>query len=310
MTSKTQNGNGANAMCFTLNNWTEEEFKSIGKWKGVKYLVVGKEVGENGTPHLQGYVEWKSTKLWTTVHNKLPRAHWEGKSNLSTPKQAAEYCKKDGKFFEYGELSNQGERSDLNKIRDLIREGVIMEEIATENFSDFCRYHKAWEKYQNLLQKPRTQGSKIFWSFGESGTGKTQFAVSNNSENSMFIKDGTMWWDGYTQQDKIIIDDFDGKWPYRDFLRLLDPRGLAYQGQVKGSFVNINSKEIYITCEHPPSHFWWGNELKQVTRRIYGSGGKILRHFINERGEMDFTEITAEDQGNTKPDLLQLESGF
>jgi len=41
-----------------------------------------------------------------------------------------------------------------------------------------------------------------------------------------------------------------------------------YQGQVKGGYVNINSPFIYITCEHPPSYYWSGNELDQITRRL------------------------------------------
>lgn len=44
--------------CFTINNWTEEEFQLLQDIE-VQYLVVGKEVGENLTPHLQGYVQLK-----------------------------------------------------------------------------------------------------------------------------------------------------------------------------------------------------------------------------------------------------------
>lgn len=93
-----------------------------------------------------------------------------------------------------------------------------------------------------------------------------------------YIKDGTQWWDEYEQQEAIIIDDFDGKWPFRDLLRLLDR--YPYQGQFKGGYVPINSPFIYITCEHPPDWFWGpmakapltgdrsANELAQMLRRI------------------------------------------
>jgi hypothetical protein len=63
-----------------------------------------------------------------------------------------------------------------------------------------------------------------------------------------------------------VIDDFDGKWPYRDLLRLLDR--YVYQGQIKGGYVHINSDYIIITCEHRPEEYWSGNELTQVRRRL------------------------------------------
>ena len=56
----------ANAWCFTLNNWTESEHEFLSSkllGLGEKYFyIVGKEVGETGTPHLQGYVALRAGK--------------------------------------------------------------------------------------------------------------------------------------------------------------------------------------------------------------------------------------------------------
>jgi len=43
--------------CFTLNNWTDDELDAAVDWleDNTRYAVVGKEVGRNNTPHLQGY---------------------------------------------------------------------------------------------------------------------------------------------------------------------------------------------------------------------------------------------------------------
>lgn len=49
--------------CFTLNNWSESDYFIITEKivpKFCKYASIAKEVGESGTPHLQGYIEFKA----------------------------------------------------------------------------------------------------------------------------------------------------------------------------------------------------------------------------------------------------------
>lgn len=64
--------------CFTLNNWTKEEFSSIVQTfeSKSKFWIIGDETGENNTPHLQGYVEFKS-KCRPLGLFQFKRIHWE-----------------------------------------------------------------------------------------------------------------------------------------------------------------------------------------------------------------------------------------
>lgn len=69
-------------------------------------MVIGQEVGESGTPHLQGYIVFMERFRLTQIkklHPVAARCHWEPQSKFSTPKQAADYCKKEGQFIEDGE---------------------------------------------------------------------------------------------------------------------------------------------------------------------------------------------------------------
>lgn len=64
------------AYCFTLNNYTEEEYLSVTSLES-KYLVVGKEKGESGTPHLQGFIYFENPRGFNSVKKSIPRAHLE-----------------------------------------------------------------------------------------------------------------------------------------------------------------------------------------------------------------------------------------
>ncbi len=52
-------------LVFTLNNYTQSEVNAIKTLDGdndISYLIFGYEVGESGTPHLQGYIELSKQK--------------------------------------------------------------------------------------------------------------------------------------------------------------------------------------------------------------------------------------------------------
>jgi len=84
--------------CFTLNNYTAEDVSSIvpiiqahaTKW------VVGFEVGESGTPHLQGFIRFKTKKRPMTIFSSFRGIHWE--KCKGTDQQNLEYCSKDDDF--------------------------------------------------------------------------------------------------------------------------------------------------------------------------------------------------------------------
>lgn len=101
---------------FTLNNPTDNEEQHVVDWldsDNCIYGVVGRETGDSGTPHLQGFLVLPSPQRLSFLRNNLsPRAHYERAQGTSA--QASTYCKKDGDFEEFGELpQEQGRRTDI-----------------------------------------------------------------------------------------------------------------------------------------------------------------------------------------------------
>lgn len=85
--------------CFTLNNYLEEDKTNFEKWANCAtiYWGYGEEVGESGTPHLQGFFKLKKKERITGLKKKLnERYHFaETKGSLESN---IVYCSKDGKF--------------------------------------------------------------------------------------------------------------------------------------------------------------------------------------------------------------------
>lgn len=97
MTEKSQvkRPNGAKCWAFTWNNYPEFWLAPLAPaFQGAKWIV-GYEVGESGTPHLQGYVEFP-IKVRAIGYKDAPKEiHWEvARASRSTN---IEYCAKGGK---------------------------------------------------------------------------------------------------------------------------------------------------------------------------------------------------------------------
>lgn len=103
--------NGAHHWVFTLNNYTSEEYDgictSLSDQTIASYAVIGREIGEEGTPHLQGFVCFSNRKTMRAAKQILgDRVHLE--MRRGTAKQAADYCKKEKDFVEYGTPPSTG----------------------------------------------------------------------------------------------------------------------------------------------------------------------------------------------------------
>lgn len=250
----------------TINNFTPLD---VDRLNGLdcRYKIWQIEKGkECGTPHIHALIYYDNARVWPK--KLFPTAHIVYPKNLQ---KCIKYCSKEDTRvegpFEFGDRPQQGNRSDLDAVAKAVIDGTPLKTVAEQFPSHYVKYSRGLKLLREETQKHRDQdeGVTVLWLWGLAGVGKTYIPHQIFGED-IYIKDGTPWWDNYDHEKCILIDDFDGKWPFRDLLRLLDR--YKYQGQFKGGYIKINSPFIIITCEFPPWHFWEGNELKQVTRRI------------------------------------------
>lgn len=149
--------------CFTLNNYGPEDPERLlerfdDESLGITYLVFGREIAESGTPHLQGFVSFDRRRRLTFVRQALSEsAHYE--AARGTPKQAADYCRKDGDYSERGvEPTGQGSRNDIDRYKEWLLSfhrdhgrRPNQREIVAEFTSLFMRYSRAMLELPALL---------------------------------------------------------------------------------------------------------------------------------------------------------------
>lgn len=262
----------ARSWCFTLNNYTAEEMENL-KNLECTYIIYGEEVGEQGTPHLQGYIYLKNGKTLQAMKKfmGLPRVHLEVAKG--SPEQNKTYCSKQNLSFEKGDIGHQGKRSDLDGIKERINDGKsnMRDILAEANSYQSVRFA---EKLMVYSERGRDWETEVTWIYGPTGTGKTKLVhdiCSANGYDLYVCQDSAQWWDGYDGHDTVLIDDFRPDFiKYKDLLRLLDRYN--YRVAYKGGFRQLLAKRIFITAPHPPD-YWYNTDNfvednEQLLRRI------------------------------------------
>lgn len=135
--------------CFTVNN-PSDELKIIND-KDVEYVIYQKE--KVTTVHLQGYIVFYKKKALSVVKNFF-KNKYQIQPHLEMRKgdhqQAKDYCKKsDSRIagpYEFGSDAfipiKNGQRNDLDAVKENIEKGLTYEEILDLNFTQCVKYHR------------------------------------------------------------------------------------------------------------------------------------------------------------------------
>ncbi|AJP36427.1 replication-associated protein [Avon-Heathcote Estuary associated circular virus 15] len=264
---------------FTLNNWTEAEYTDIIA-SDVKWLVVGKEIGDEGTPHLQGAVVIGKQIAFSTV-KKWPgfsRAHIE--NMRGKPFDSLKYCtKQDTDAFCKGEMPQEGKRNDLHDAINALKQGGTLTSIVKSDdvglAAAVARYSKGLAMVSSMLKPRRSEPPLVIWLSGETGVGKTRSAVAladRIAPDNYWISAGSLrWFDGYDGHAIAIFDDLRTKHAEFSFLlRLLDRYPLRVE--FKGGFIDWTPSVIVVTAPKSPTHMWSlrnDEDKQQLERRIH-----------------------------------------
>lgn len=244
---------GSRNYCFTTFNKPTIDTTDV-----LYYIYQKEKCPTTKKEHYQGYIELKKVIRMQSLKTNVFRdntVHLE--KRRGSQEQAIEYCQKKESQVEppviFGTPTRQGRRTDLELVHTLIKEKKSKKEIVEECFGTYVKYHRGIEKAMEILLPPKKfKPIKVYYIWGEAGTGKTRSCYEYDSELYKAVKvisGHVPWFDGYTGQKTILFDDYNGGYSYEFFLELLD--GYPMKLQVKGSVVDKDWDVVLITSNQP-----------------------------------------------------------
>jgi len=262
-------GKRSRGWCFTVSNYTEDDIVTVKALTHASaYVIAGYEVApKTGTPHLQGYVYYDSARSFDSMRKRLPRAHLE--PARGTGEQNKKYCSKGGLIcIEEGVPPQQGARSDIESIYDMLRDGASMRAVIETDPSLQCI--QVAEKYLKYNEAPRTAAAEVYWYVGPPGAGKSYAARQWLGDDCHVASRTTSkFWDGYDAHKGVLIDDFRADWcKFVELLGILDEG--PYAVEVKGGSRQFKPAKIAITCPYTPEELYsaCSENLEQLTGRL------------------------------------------
>lgn len=267
--------------CFTIHNYTKKDLVRFHDLASSlahhRYICYGLEIApETKTEHIQGYIELNQAQRLTYLHNyfnfkknkKLLKFHIDIANGSA--EQNKQYTSKEGNFSEHGEPLLQGDRTDLKKIKEAVKNNPqnitpIVDEFVTNHQQ--LRYAEGLRPYY-LPHRDASIPPKVFWIFGPTGIGKTSL-IYESFTDICSVSSHDWLGTGYTQNECLLIDDFrEFSIPFEQLLKIADryPFTLFY----KGGQIPLNSPFIVITSPYGVDETFktTRENLEQLKRRI------------------------------------------
>lgn len=257
--------------CFTLNNYTNEEYMAACCEESyIKYGIVGKEVGDQGTPHLQGYYHMHNAIMLKKLKAKLPRGHWE--ICKGSPAENIAYCSKENNTYSWGvKPLSQQEKGELGKRKwdEAYHNAIEGNFDAIDKSILISQYGNLKRIYNDHHKKPT--GIDVLpgiWVYGMSGTGKSRMIWDKYPDS--YRKMMNKWWDNYNMEQVVVLEDVDkesAKW-ISFYLKIWGDH-YPFRAEVKGGSIMIRPSIVIVTSQYQINELWQDDETRDAISRRY-----------------------------------------
>ncbi len=240
--------------CFTdfeLLDWS----KIYNENDDVRYICWGQETcPKTKKKHYQGWIQVDKKKRLGGAKKLCQSKKIHMEACRGTEGENEKYCRKDNKYTTVGEYKTQGQRTDLEQLKEIVDRGGTLEDIANANFQAFVSYNRGFQEYKKIIDKRLKNGFRkvnVIHIYGTTGSGKTRKAMDRDGVYKI-QGDSMKWWDGYDGEKTLVIDEYDNQISCTELLGILD--GYQLRLEIKGSFTYANQDTVYITSNIEELH--------------------------------------------------------
>lgn len=261
-------GDKARSWTFTLNNYSDSEYSDLLIFcKKKDRYIIGKEVGKEGTPHLQGYFYHRNQTRWSTLKKLNPRMHLEkARSDIETNYN---YCSKEGNFVTNIEPPKKSAKELLEEKTERVLKQY--ENVEWKPFQKKCI---------NICEADKDP-RKIYWfweptgNFGKSFITKYLFCrfggiICSGKQNDVFNQLNTFMKENENSDPNIVICDIPRRlidyFSYSALEKLKD--GLVYSGKYEGGICLLEEAPHIICFANEPPDTSSMSEDRWVIERI------------------------------------------
>jgi len=216
----------------------------------LRYAICGREIcPTTGKVHGQGYFRWNIVKRASALHKLFPKMHIEKCKGGEAANY--NYCSKDNNLLaECGTADlEQGKRTDLEVVRDMIKEHKTDADIYDAKPSAMrLNLDKVRRAYMLPIHRDKVEA---IWIYGPAGCGKSTKAHIDNPDAFWVpvpTTTGTVWFDGYAGESTIIFDDF----PISAALLKRTCQGFKASFGCKGGHVAARWTKVVFTSNYRP----------------------------------------------------------
>lgn len=260
--------------------------------------------------HIQGYIELYNKHSLKQLKEILQSPSLHVEQRQGSRKDARNYCLKDDspwyllnypQWSEHGArvpdttpvclgtwTTQQGARTDLIKVYDLIYSGVSEFDILDQCPIEYLKYSTGIRRARHvrtlhLAGKYHEVSVEVL--YGPSRSGKTRHVMSLGPGNIYKpIWNGSKYWfTDYDQQSVLLIDEFYGQMRTNELQELLDNYHKRLEG--KGTNPISNWTKVYITSNIHPERWYksWENIPHEVEQSIINRIDKVTYFPHNEK---------------------------
>lgn len=258
------------------------------------YVAIASELHLDGTSHLHILICMKQKKnISNPLYFDLNTFHGNYQVARDSDDVLTYIKKSDKNLLESGSyVGNNPSKVQKIAIQNKLLLSKPLHELVDEGSLSLFNYKQIKESIDNYnldkIKVPDYIPKECYWICGTTGIGKSRY-IRDTYPSAVYFKPQNKWWDGFTGEKIVLIDDFDKSGACLGHYLKIWSDCYSFNAEIKGSTIKPVYDKFFITSQYRPSDIWcagsdrekWDEEMKDAIERRFTictiENGKLIK---------------------------------